>query len=267
MKWRCSWFRSRGSAIVVSASVWLVVAALLPAVFGVLGMVGVAFVAGWRSRVVRRLWFGARPASSAESEAVLHALVPVEWLRGRNQPRVWVTRRLEHEVVALGPGDLGVGDLLVGQLCRQPTDDAGACRKVVRALALGEVHQSRLVAAVDVFCIPWSLLARGAREVCRSIGGVRLIGFAWQLRWLVVGLAAVDLSGRADWAGLVMLLLAATATVTTPRCNRAWTRRQQAMAHAAEQRLTDSLLDLDSCGAGTSPADGPTARPIPGGAL
>jgi hypothetical protein len=57
---------------------------------------------------------------------------------------------------------------------------------------------------------------------------------------LFLVLAAADLYRQAHWPGLVMLLLAAIATVTTPHWNRSWANHQIAMADAFEREHTTS---------------------------
>ena len=66
----------------------------------------------------------------------------------------------------------------------------------------------------------------------------------WRIRWLFFALAAIDLYGRSYWVALVMLGLVATATVTTPRWNRAWTARQTAMAETSAQVGAGALNNL-----------------------
>ena len=263
MNWRWTWFRAQLTAVVASGLVWLVAGVLAPALGGAVVVVGVVLVAGWRSRPGLWVRFGARKARSDAAELVWRALVPVEWLRGRNQPRLLTSARLAQDVVAGGPHDLVVHDRVVRRLSRQQLDEADLCRRVVRAMALTEVNRSRLVGSVKLFCFPWSLIAMAARTVCRPVRSIRLAGFVWQLRWLVIGLAGVDLYQRGHWPGLVMLVLLATATITTPRWNQAWSRRQAGMTEAAEQRLP---MLVDSVGsAGPLPrAAGRPAWPVAG---
>ena len=49
-------------------------------------------------------------------------------------------------------------------------------------------------------------------------------------------MAAVDLSRRGEWVPIVLLVLVVVATVTTPRFDRAWAARRQAMADDAVRR-------------------------------
>ncbi|MCW3159460.1 hypothetical protein [Micropruina sonneratiae] len=263
MNWRWTWLRAQLTAIVASALVWLVALVLSPALVGVVVVVSVVLVAGWRSRLGLRVRLGARQARSDAAELVWRALIPVEWLRGRNQPLLFTSTRLAQDVVAGGPRELVVHERLARRVSEGQLDDADLCRLVVRAMALTEVNRSRLAASVNLFCLPWSLMAIAARTVCRPVRSIRLAGFAWRVRWLFVALAVVDLYQRGHWPGLVMLILVATATITTPRWNLAWSRRQEAMSEAAEQRLARRM---DSAGsAGCLPrAGGRPARPVAG---
>lgn len=263
MNWRWTWLRAQLTAIVASAFVWLVAGALAPTLVGVVVVVGVVLVTGWRSRLELWVRFGARQARADAAELVLRALVPIEWLRGRNQPHLFTSTRLAQVVVAGGPHDLVVHERLVRRLGRQQLDEAGLCRLVVRAMALTEVNRSRLVASVNLFCLPWSLMAMATRTLCRPVPSIRLAGFAWQLRWLVIALAVVDLYQRGHWPGLVTLVLLATATITTPRWNQAWHRRKVAIIEAAEQRLA-RLVDSAGSAGPRLQAGGRPVRPVAG---
>jgi|GEM_PF-3180670 len=233
MNWRWAW--ARLTAIVASGLCWLILANLAPAVVAVGFVVAVAMVVGWRTSPLLWWRFGARRVEAAEAGAVWRALVPLEWLRGRNQPRLWVSRRVGSGVIAPDPGQLVVGERLLRQIRQHQVSDREVCRLAVRALGTAEVNGSRIVAAIEVFCTPWSLLALAVRAVSRPAMSMPLVGFAWRARWVFFVLAAGDLYSRALRPGLVMLVLVAVATVTTPRWNRAWDVRQREMADAFER--------------------------------
>lgn len=248
MNWRWAWARSRLTAIVASGLCWLILANLAPAMVAVGLVVAVAMVVGWRSPPLLWWRFGARRVEAAEAEAVWRALVPVEWLRGRNQPRLWVGRCVGGSVLAPDSGQLVFGERLLRQIGQHQVSDREVRRFVVRAIGTAEVNRSRIVAAVEVFCIPWSLLAPIARAASRPAVSMPLAGFAWRARWVFFVLAAADLYGRELWPGLVMLALVAAATVTTPRWNRAWVVRQREMADAfgREHGVASSSWQLPS---------------------
>lgn len=234
MTWRWVWARSRLTAIVASGMVWLVLLSLAPAFVATYVLLGGVAVAGWRTRGLLGWRFGARRIEAAQAESVWRALVPVEWLRGRNQPRLWTSARLGRCVVAPDQHQLVLGAMLLREVTQRRLADPEVRRVAVRAFAAAEVNRSRLVAAVEVWCAPWSLLATVARTVSLPVARIPLVEFAWRARWLFVALAAGDLYGRAHWPGLVMLALVAVATVTTPRWDRAWNKHQAAMADGLE---------------------------------
>lgn len=234
MTWRWVWFRSRLTAIVASALIWIVLLSLVPDFVAALVLLALALVAGWRTRPLLWWRFGIRRVAPADAEVVWRALVPFEWLRGRNQPTLWSSSRVHAEVVAADARQFVLSECLIGQVSQRAVTDQELRRLVVRALATADVHRSRLVAAVEVLCLPWSILATVATAVSRPVASLRLPALAWHARWLYLALAAADLYRQAHWPGLVMLLLAAIATVTTPRWNRSWANRQLAMADAFE---------------------------------
>ncbi len=231
MRWRWVWWRSRMNACGVSAVIWLIAACLAPAVMvGLLAAV-VLTVAGWRSALVIRCRYGApRMATSEEAAIVLRALVPVAALRGRNQPSLHVSDRLGCDLRAVDERTIVVSRRLVSWIADGRIADLAVCELVVQALALAPVQRSRLVAAVGLFCLPWTVLATAARPVNR---------FARRLRplvWLFALMAACDLYRRGEWVAIVPLVLVVIVTVTTPRFDRAWAVRRQAMADDAVRR-------------------------------
>lgn len=230
MSWRWVWFRSRISACVVSGIIWLVGACLAPALLPGLLAVAIVTVAGWRSGWMVRCRSGARRATDDEAALVLRVLVPVAGLRGRNQPSVWVSDRHGRDVWAIDERTLLVSRRLIDSVKDRRIADLAVCELVVRAFALALVERSRLVASVRLFCLPWSALAFLARPV-------HLLAFRLRpLAWVFAALAGSDLYRRGEWFPMVLLALAVIATVTTPRFDRAWAARRQAMADDAVRR-------------------------------
>ena len=237
MTWRWVWARSRVTAVVVSALLWLVIVALAPAVVAVVFLLAVVAVASWDSSLVLRWRYGARHLPDVDRDAVLRALVPVQALRGRNQPDLWGSRRLGASVVAATRRHLVVGDRLVEQLRHGRVTDEQLSRLAVRALGAAEVNGSRFVASVEFLTFPWLLLVAVIMPISgRVVHFLPVSRFAWSARWLFVGLAAVDLGQRGLWVPLGMLVLAAIATVTTPRANRAWAVRLEQLADEEAER-------------------------------
>ena len=230
MSWRWVWLRSRITACAVSAVIWLIVACLAPALLVDLSMVAIVAVVGWRSGLMVRCRYGARRATDGEAATMLRVLVPVAGLRGRNQPRVWVSDRLGRDVRAIDVRALLVSRRLVDLVRTGRIADLALCELVVRAFALAPVERSRLVASVRLFCLPWTALAFVARPAGLLAGKLR------PLAWVFALLAGVDLYRRGEWFPIVLLVLVAVATVTTPRFDRAWAARRQAMAEETVRR-------------------------------
>lgn len=221
------WLRSRLTACGVSAGIWLIVACLAPAVMVGLLAVAIMTVACWRSALVLRCRYGVRRASSDEAAIVLRALVPVAGLRGRNQPAIYVSNRVGCEVRAVDERAVVVSRRLVDWIRDGRIADLAVCELAVRSLALAPMQRSRLVAAVRLFCSPWTALAAVARPAS---------GLARRLQplvWVFAAMAVCDLYRRGEWIATVPLLLVVVATVMTPRFDRAWAARRQAIADAA----------------------------------
>ncbi len=230
MSWRWVWLRSRITASAVSGVIWLIVACLAPALLvGVLAAV-IATVAGGRSGLTMRCRYGVCRATDVEAADLLRVLVPVAGLRGRNQPSLWVGGRLGCDIRAIDERTLLVSRRLVGLVRNGGIADPAVCELVVRAFALAPVERSRLVAVARLFCLPWTAMAFVARPVRVLAGRLR------PLAWLFAALAVGDLYRRGEWFPIVLLVLVVVATVTTPRFDRAWAARREAMANDAVRR-------------------------------
>ena len=228
MAWRWTWFRSRITAVLVSSLVWLLSASLTPWIVVGLGCVAVLAVACWRIRWMLWLRYGARRANAPIAEAIWPALIPVEWFRGRRQPRLWISTRPCLGIVAPDPQQLVVGGDVAHQHAAQLVTDEQVRLAAIRALAVADINRSRMVASVTVFCLPWSVLA-GIVTSLRLRVTSRLTRFAWQIRWLFIVAALVELWQQQHWPGLIVLTLTAIATVTTPRWSTAWAHHRAAM--------------------------------------
>ncbi len=229
------WLRSRLTACGVSAGIWLIVGCLAPAVMVGLLAVAIVTIVGWRSARVLRCRYSALRATGDEAVIVWRALVPVAGLRGRNQPSLYVSDRLGCDVRAVDERTIVVSRRLVGWIRDGRIADLAVCELAVRSLALAPMQRSRLVAAVRLFCSPWTALATVARPVS---------GLARRLRplvWVFAAMAVCDLYRRGEWIAIVLLLLVVVATVTTPRFDRAWAVRRQVIADAAVRRHLPQL--------------------------
>lgn len=224
------WLRSRMTACGVSAVIWLIAGCLAPAVMVGLLAVAIVTIAGWRSALVLRCRYGARRATSDEAAVVLRAMVPVAGLRGRSQPGLYLCDRLGCDLRAVGERTIVLSRRLVGWIRDGRIADLAVCELVVRALALAPMERSRMVAAVRLFCLPWTALATVARLLNSLARRLR------PLVWLFALMAVCDLYRRSEWGAIVLLVLVVVATVTMPRFDRAWALRSRAIADDAVRR-------------------------------
>lgn len=236
MPWRARWAAAQVTPVLFSSLVWLVVSGLIPGVL-LAGLVAFAvfLVAARMSRAMLWLRFGVRPATAVERDALLAALVPIAWLRGRGQPRVGVGLK-GRALHVLGPDHLLVSRALL----------ADASTGVVRAeqvsaatsFGLGQAAPacSGLVRAVELYCSPWWVVEWVAQVVSGLAAYVPLVRFAWAIRPVVFVLAAVHAysTGPDVWrqvvAAAVVVILALT--YTTPWLRRRWTGRLQELGDA-----------------------------------
>lgn len=236
MTWRAIWLRAQLTGIAVSGMVWLVLSALEPNFVALAWLVGAALVAAWSSRLVFRLRCGGRLVSSSDRQVVLRAVAPIQSLRGRREPEVLVSSRRSIGLVC-GSRELAVGEKLLDGLRTHRISELQVATLAARSVGVAAVNRSRVVATVELFCLPWSLLQRLGRWLARQVPGpARMSRLQRWIAWLVLGLAAVDLYQRALWVSLVMVVLVGVAAVTTGRFNRAWAVRLAQLAEAEVRR-------------------------------
>jgi hypothetical protein len=236
MTWRAIWLRAQLTGIAFSSMVWLVLSALEPDVVALSWLAGAVLVAAWPSRLMFRARFAGRPVSPADRDLVLRAVAPIQSLRGRNQPEVR-TSRPPQAGVAVGPGLVVVGQQLLDKLRSQQVSELQFATLAARCLGLAAVNQSRLVVAVDLFCLPWSLVRRLSRAaIFRLPRRVLATVFGRAMAGLVLVLASFDLFQRGLWVSLVMVVLVAVAAVTTGRFDRAWAVRLDELAQDGVRR-------------------------------
>jgi hypothetical protein len=236
MTWRAVWLRSQLTGVAFSIMVWLVLSAVEPDVVALLWVAGAVLVAAWPSRLVFRGRFAGRQVSSADQELVLRAVAPIQSLRGRGQPEVRASRR-PLAGVAVGPGIVVVGQQLLDKLRSNRLSELQFATLAARCLGVAAVNQSRLVVAVDLFCLPWSLVRRLSRAaIFRFPRRVLATAFGRAMGGLVLVLASVDLFQRGLWVSLVMVVLVGVAAVTTGRFDRAWAVRLDELAQDGVRR-------------------------------
>lgn len=223
MTWRRVWLRAQITGLIFSSVVWLVVAGLsLTASLAVIA-VGVVCLLVRDTRV--GLWwrFGARPASAFERERVQAAIVPIASLRGRHQPRIWIgTRTGAGGAVVPTSADLVVSPSVVRRIVAGELNDEQTSALVSHALGQRPVWGSRLVAVVDVYCLPWRLVEIVTVLFGVTAGGSRLMGASWKICWIVFGVAIVDSVQAARWNALVVVVIVAVLSGTTPALRRRW---------------------------------------------
>lgn len=207
-----------------STLVWIVWLAASPEVLAVLWPAAAALVAARSTRF--GLWwrFGARPAARFERDTILRAVVALVWLRGREQPSVWVATRLNgSDVVVLDRRILVVRSGFVAAVAAGRLSDDQASALVAHAQGQQRVRSSVLLAFGEVYCWPGTLagmLAGGF--VGRRAGRVGLLSFAWRIRWLVLGVAIVDNCLNQRWPALVGVVIIGTLSWTTGRFAGRW---------------------------------------------
>ncbi len=275
--WRGAWARAQITGVLFSSLVWIVVWGLsLPALVAMLA-IGVAAVAARNTRPMLWWRYGAAPANDFQRGAMLTAIVPVASLRGRNQPAIWIGRRLGGgHVVMPSYTNLVIGPEFLRRVLSGQLKDRQASAIVIQALGCSQVHNSTQVNALEAYCLPWRFL-QILTGVVRGVAGRNpVFGFSWKIRWIVFGLAAVDAFRNARWAALVGVILIAILSWSTGHFGRRWIRELQdlgdhpAVAAGFGPVLADLIQRSDSSLAARERADRlrtgvPDARPGGGG--
>ena len=243
MKWRGIWIRAQLTGIGLSSMVWLTAAALEPTIVAVAWALGALLVAAWPSRLAIQLRCGGRCVSSSDRQLVSRAVAPVRSLRGRNEPEVRVTHRRRVGVL-VGAHPLVINQALLDALRAHRISELHLTTLSARAVGVAPVNGSRLVAAVELFCLPWSLLRRVIRSAAGAVPRFNPVsGIASCMALVVLTLASIELYQRGLWVSLVIVLLTGLGLTTSGRTTRAWARRLEELADAEVQR---SGLRLDS---------------------
>jgi hypothetical protein len=236
MRWREIWLRAQLTGIAISSMVWLVASALEPNVVALAWLGGTVLVAAWPSRLAFRLRCAGRRVSSGDRLMVLQAVAPIQSLRGRGEPEVLFSGWRSIGLV-VGRRELVVGRTLLDGLRTHRLSQIQFATLAARGVGVAGVNGSRLVAAVELFCLPWSVLQQVGRELARLVPtAIRKSRLQRCFAGLVLALAAVDLYQRGLWVSLVMVVLIGVAAVTTGRFGRAWAVRLAQLAEAEVHR-------------------------------
>jgi hypothetical protein len=236
MSWHAGWAVSHITAVLFSSLAWLLISGLAPVVLLVgLGVAGAVSVAARTSGPLLRLRYGVRPASDTERDTVLAALVPIASLRGRGEPAVWVGMK-GRDVLALGSRHLLVGAAVPTGISTGTIRSEQVSAAASFALGQAALAGSGLVRAVELFCIPWSLVERAVRIGLGPALAMPLVRPAWAIRPVVFAFGAANAyaTGPEVWrevvAGSVLAVL--VLTYTTPVLKRRWLDRLQDMGDA-----------------------------------
>ena len=242
IRWRARWALAQVTGVLFSSVVWVVLLASVPSgVFGAL-VAGTVFVLAFRTRPVLLLTFGARAAAPADRDAVLRAIVPIASLRGRNQPRVFVAsgrRGVGWDVAATDPRTLLVSEARLSQITAGEISDLKVSALVARTLGELPALGSRAVLAVELYCLPWTVVRTCANQISSALGRVPLMSFAWRVRLVVFSLGLLDAVQHARWEAVVPLVVLSVLTYTTGRLDRAWRRK---LAELGDRRVEDEGL-------------------------
>ena len=245
--WRGNWAAAQITGVLFSSLVWIVVWGLsLPALVAFL-VVGVAAVAARNTRPLLWWRYGATPAKDFQRAAMLTAIVPIASLRGRNQPAIWIGRRLASgQVVMPSHTNLVVSTEFLRRVISGQLTDRQASAIVSQALGHCPVHSSTPVNATDAYCLPWRAVQILTGVVGAAAARNPVLGFSWKIRWIVFGLAAVDAYRNARWAALVGVVLIAILSWSTSHFDERWTRKFQDLGdhRSAAEGLGPDLADL-----------------------
>ena len=218
--------------VVIAAVVWLLAIEALPgpAAWGALGIVVVGTVAGVVAEpvIIRLVWWARSPSTPLA--------VP-----GDTGVRVWVTGRQ-----AAGIGQAGRRHLVVPATCIGRSDLPAL---LTRARQRQLVSAGRFDVAYQWFTWPWQLLAASAAGFAHGMTRLPLIGFAWRMRLVVVGIAVGQTVVAGQRAATVGIVVVIGLTYLLP-----WTRARH------ERLAAQALADLERRSAkDAAPA---TRRPV-----
>ncbi|MBI5027399.1 MAG: hypothetical protein HZB48_00915 [Actinobacteria bacterium] len=78
---------------------------------------------------------------------------------------------------------------MVRRIVAGELNDEHTSALVSHALGQRPVWGSRLVAVVDVYCVPWRLVEMVTMVFDVTAGGSGLMAASWKIRWMVFGVA------------------------------------------------------------------------------
>lgn len=246
----------------LSTAVWCGIAALVPSgrgVAGVLVPLGVTWLAGRRvaERGAAGVLEGARDLSEAE-QAVLAAAVTLACRVGHGPP-----------VVALraAPGPAGVLPagagrrtvlvpvaLLAGVHHGRVTPRQAAAG-IVHAAAITRAGLTRQRMGLQVWCLPWTVLAGAVAGARRRLPLAPVALLLWRARGVVVAVAAVQAVQAGHLCVSALTVATGAGSYLVPRAARAAQHRVQEVGDAAVRDAGLGLdyirlLEIDGCALG-----------------
>ncbi len=242
VRWRARWALAQITGVIFSSVVWIVLSAVASQLGAVALIAGAVFVAARGKRPVLWLTLGARLAPAADRDIVLRAIVPVASLRGRNQPPVFVAkgRRASGWLVRVpGRRTLLVSESLLARIRSGEVTDLQVSRLVSHALGQVPVRGSRTVLAVEVWCVPWTIVEVVAAQIMPSLSRTPLMSLSWRMRPVVFGLGLLDAVQHARWEAAIPLVVLTILTYTTGPLRRVWSGRLSALG---DRRVADEGL-------------------------
>lgn len=250
LRWRARWALAQVTGVLFSSVVWILLLASVPSGVGGALMAGTLFVLAFRTRPALLMAFGARAATSTDRDAVLRAIVPVASLRGRNQPRVFVAtgrRAAGWDVTATDPRTLLVSKATLSQIRAGTVSDLEVSALVARTFGQLPALGCRVVLAVGLYCLPWTMVRTCAYRISSALAKVPLVSFAWRVRPVAFSLGLLDAVQHARWEAAAPLVVLSVLTYTTGPFERAWRRR---LAELGDRRVQEE-------GLGSGPTAGP----------
>ena len=243
VRWRASWAFAQITGALFSTAVWIVMFAAAPS--GVIAVLlgSAALVAGFRTRAVLWLVFGARLAVGPDRDDLLRAIVPVSSLRGRTQPEVFVGRGLRArawDVLVTGRRVLLVSESMLGRIRAGLVSDVEVSVRAAYAFGQLPAVGSRVTLAVGIYCLPWAIIENLVSRVACRLARVPLVSLSWRMRPLVFGLGLADAVQHARWEAAIPLGVLAVLTYTTRPLHRAWQRK---LAELGNRRVADEGLE------------------------
>ena len=235
--------------IVLSATLLLVVSAMLPATIGGLLLVGyvaaaVVLATGALEEPAVQVLGHARGTTAGE-ELLLQGLA--EWLaaRGQTVPDLYVGRSDRGRPAAepVGRRSVVIAPRMLGWLHREQVSQAVVATVVAQAAAGLRVGPSRFDLAVRLLTAPGAMVVAGFLRVARWFTWVPGVLGLWRIR-VIFGVVAVWQCLQAHQVTIAVTTgVMIAVSYSAPACARAWRRRSEAAADelVASQGLGEHL--------------------------